>query len=61
MRERVCLVTGMPGRLAITISTPPGKLVRISSGVMTFVIVGSNESHCRRAVSGSRLRYCSCK
>ena len=30
-----------------------GESVRIPSGVMTYVFVGSNESQCRRAVSGS--------
>jgi hypothetical protein len=61
MRGRVDLVTGMFGKLAIIVSIPLGKLVRIPSGVMAIVFVGSNDSHCRRVVSGSWLGYCSCK
>ncbi len=44
MRQRVGLVAGMSGRLAITMSIPPGKLARIPSGVMAFLFVGSNDS-----------------
>ena len=61
MRERVSLVAITPGRLTITMSIPPGKLVRIPSDITVFVFVGSNASHCRRAVSGSWLGDCSCK
>ncbi len=49
---------GMSGRLAITISIPPGKLAKIFSGVMEFVFVGSDECHCIRVVAGSWLGYC---
>ena len=59
MRGRGDLVTDMPGKLAITMSISPGKLIRILSGVITFIFVGSNESYCRSDVSGSWLGYCS--
>ncbi len=49
----VALVLGMSGRLAITMSIPMEKLVKITSGVMRFVFVGSNVSHSCRAVVGS--------
>jgi hypothetical protein len=45
--------SGMSDRLAITMSISPGKLARIPSGVMACVFVVSEESHCRRVVSGS--------
>ena len=53
MRGRVDLVTGLSGKLAISMLIPPWKLIRSPSGVIAFVFVGSNESHCRRDVSGS--------
>ena len=56
----VALVLGMSGRLAITMSIPMEKLVKITSGVMRFVFVGSNVSHSCRAVVGSWLGYCFC-
>ena len=51
----------MSGRLAITMSIPSGKLVKIPSGVMRFVFVGSKVSHSCRAVVGSWLGYCYCR
>jgi hypothetical protein len=51
----------MSSRLAISMSIPSGKLVKIPSGVMKFVFVGSEVSHLCRAVVGSWLGYCCCR
>ncbi len=51
---------GLSGRLAITMSTPPGKLAKIPSCVMEIVFVGSEEYHCCRAIAGSWLGYSCC-
>ena len=56
----VSLVLGMSGRLAIIMSIPSEKSVKIPSGVMRFVFVGSNVSHSCMAVVGSWLGYCCC-
>jgi hypothetical protein len=52
------LISGMPGRLAITMLIPPGKLVKVSFGVVEFVLVGSEVSHCCRDVDRSWLGNC---
>ena len=54
----VDLILSMSGRLANTMSIPSGKLVKIPSSVMRFVLVGNNVSHSCRAVVGSWLGYC---
>jgi len=51
----------MSGMLAITMSIPSGKLVKIPSGVMKFVFFGSEVSHWLKTVVGSWLGYCYCK
>ncbi len=51
---------GMSGRLAIIMYIPSGKLVKIPSGDIRFMFVGSNVSHSCRAVVGSWLGYCFC-
>jgi hypothetical protein len=56
----VGLVLGMSGRFVIIISIPSGKLVKIPSGVIRFVFVGSTVSHSCRAVVGSWSGYCCC-
>jgi hypothetical protein len=53
MRGRVELVSGMSGRLVIIMSITPGKLAKLSSGVMAGLFVGIEEFNCRRDVSGS--------
>ena len=56
----VALVIGMSNRLAIIMSIPSEKLVKIPSGVMRFVFVGSKVSHSCRAVVGGWVGYCYC-
>jgi hypothetical protein len=56
----VALVLGMCGRLAIIMSIPSGKLVKIHLGYTRFVFTGSIVSHSCRAVVGSWLGHCCC-
>ena len=56
----VALVLGMSGRLDIIVSIPPEKMIKIPSGVMRLVFVGSKVSHSCRVVVGVWLGYCCC-
>jgi hypothetical protein len=57
----VKLVSGMSSRLAVTMSIPSGKFVKVPRGVMEFLCVGSEVSHSRRALAESWLGDCCCK
>ena len=54
MKGRVDFVPEMSGRLAITMSIPPGKLAKIPLGVTELVFVGNkNECYCSKVVAWS--------